>query len=85
MGPFKVIEAWEAENAVAGTTYEAGANQIGEGFFVRITPRYGEPETVYGFVSSAGAHAYIEEQKASHRPGRRPKLGGLTTGENERG
>jgi hypothetical protein len=70
----KVIEAWEAENAVAGTTYGAGANKIGEGFFVRITTRYDEPETVYGFATLAEAHAYIEEQKASHRPGRRPKL-----------
>ena len=35
----KVVEAWEAENAVAGTTYEAEANRIGEGFLVRITTR----------------------------------------------
>lgn len=69
-----VIEAWEAEQATAGITYEAGANTIGEGFFVRILPRYGQPETVYGFPTLAEAHAYIEECRASHRPGRRPKL-----------
>jgi IS1 family transposase len=68
-----VIEAWEAEQAIAGTTYEAEANRIGQGFFVRITPRYGRPHSVYGFASLADAHAYIEQQKAAHRPGRRPK------------
>jgi hypothetical protein len=70
----KVIEAWEAENAVAGTTYETGPNKIGEGFFVRITTRYGEPETAYGFATPADAHAYIEQHKAAHRPGRRRKI-----------
>jgi IS1 family transposase len=70
----KVIEAWEAENAVAGSTYEAEANRIGEGFLVRITSRYGQPETVYGFATLADAHAYIEQRKAAHRPGRRRKI-----------
>jgi hypothetical protein len=70
----KVIEAWEAEQAVAGITYEAEANRIGEGFFVRITPRYGQPETVHGFATLADAHGYIEKRKAAHGPGRRRKL-----------
>jgi hypothetical protein len=68
-----VIEAWEAEQAIAGTTYEVGENRIGDGYFVRTLPRYGEPETEFGFATEADAVAYIERQKASHRPGRRRK------------
>jgi len=43
-----VIEAWEAEKAVAGITYEIQKNKIGDGYFVRIAPRYAEPKTVFG-------------------------------------
>lgn len=70
-----VIEAWEAEQATAGITYEIGENRIGGGIFVKALPRYGEPlEPVYGFKSRAEAEAWIEADKAKHRPGRRPKL-----------
>ena len=45
-----VIEAWEAEQATAGITYEIGENKIGDGFYVKALPRYGEPtDAVYGF------------------------------------
>ena len=66
-----VIEAWEAEQAVAGITYEVGRNRIGEGYFVRTLPRHGEPSTEFGCPTVEEANAFI---KASHRPGRRPKL-----------
>ena len=69
-----VIEAWEGEQAVAGITYEAEKNKIGEGYLVRITPRYSEPETVFGFPTLDEAKTYIEQERASHKPGRRPKL-----------
>ena len=45
-----VIEAWEAEQATAGITYEVGENRIGDGFYVKALPRYSEPmDAVYGF------------------------------------
>lgn len=68
-----VIEAWETEQATAGTTYEIGENRIGGGFYVKPLPRYGDPrETVY-FPTREGAEAWIEADRAKHRPGRRPK------------
>jgi IS1 family transposase len=70
----KVIEAWEAEQAVAGITYEVNRNRIGGGFHVRIQPRYGEGRSEFGFQTVEAANAFIERAKASHRPGRRPKL-----------
>ena len=70
-----VIEAWEAEQATAGITYEVGENRIGGGFYVKVLPRYSEPmKPVYGFKSREEAEAWIERDRASHRPGRRPKL-----------
>jgi IS1 family transposase len=70
-----VIEAWETEQATAGITYEIGKNKIGGGFYVKALPRYSEPmEPVYGFNSRAEAEAWIEADRAKHRPGRRPKL-----------
>jgi IS1 family transposase len=69
----KVIEAWEAEQAVAGITYEVGKDRIGEGFHVRILPRYAEPHTEFGFKNVEVANSFIEQEKASHRPGRRLK------------
>ncbi len=70
-----VIEAWEAEQATAGTTYEIGENRIGGGFYVKALPRYGEPlEPVYGFKTRDEADAWVEADRAKHRPGRRPKL-----------
>jgi IS1 family transposase len=69
-----VIEAWEAEQATAGITYEIGENRIGGGIFVKALPRYGEPmEPIYGFKSRAEAEVWIERDRAKHRPGRRPK------------
>jgi IS1 family transposase len=71
----KVIEAWEAEMATDGTTYEIGENQIGGGFHVRVLPRY-EPqrETKYGFETRKAAEAWIESDRKSHRPGRPRKI-----------
>lgn len=69
-----VIEAWEADQATAGITYEIGENRIGGGFYVKVLPRYGEPmEPVYGFETRQAAEAWIEADRAKHRPGRRPK------------
>lgn len=70
-----VIEAWEAEQATAGITYDVGENRIGGGFYVKVLPRYDEPsEPVYGFKSRAEVATWIEADRAKHRPGRRPKL-----------
>jgi IS1 family transposase len=70
-----VIEAWEAEQATAGITYEIGENRIGSGFYVKVLPRYSEPlEPVYGFETREAAEVWIEADRAKHRPGRRPKL-----------
>jgi hypothetical protein len=70
-----VIEAWEAEQATAGITYEVRENRIGGGFFVKVLPRYSEPmEPVYGFETREAAEAWIDADRAKHRPGRRPKL-----------
>jgi transposase-like protein len=70
-----VIEAWEAEQATAGITYEIGENRIGGGYYVTVLPRY-EPagEPIYGFDTRAAAEAWAEADRAKHRPGRRPKL-----------
>jgi hypothetical protein len=69
-----VVEAWEAEQATAGITYQVGENRIGSGFFVKVLPRYSEPmEPVYGFKSRAEVEAWIETERAKHRPGRRRK------------
>jgi hypothetical protein len=66
-----VIEVWEAEQATAGITYEIGENRIGGGFYVRVLPRYAEPlEPVYGFQTRNEAEAWIEADRAKHRPGR---------------
>jgi hypothetical protein len=70
-----VIEAWEAEQATAGITYQVGENRIGGGFYVKVLPRYDEPmEPVYGFKSRVEAESWIEADRAKHRPSRRPKL-----------
>lgn len=69
-----VIEAWEAEQAVAGITYDIGMDRIGSGYHVRTLPRYGKPETKFGFATMADAEAFIEAERAKHRPGRRRKV-----------
>jgi hypothetical protein len=70
-----VIETWEAEQATAGITYQVAENRIGGGFFVKKLPRYSEPmEPVYGFKNRAEVEAWIEADRAKHRPGRRPKV-----------
>jgi IS1 family transposase len=73
-----VIEVWETEQATAGITYVIGENKIGAGFFVKALPRYEQPmEPVYGFKSRGEAEAWIEADRAKHRPGRRPKLAAI--------
>jgi len=69
-----MIEAWEAEQATAGITYEVSKNKIGGGLFVKISPRYGKPETVYGFGTLEAANAYVLESRESHKPGRKRKI-----------
>jgi hypothetical protein len=70
-----VVEAWEAEQSTAGITYEIGENRIGGGFYVKVLPRYGEAVApIYGFKERAEAEAWIEADRAKHRPGRRPKI-----------
>jgi IS1 family transposase len=68
-----MVEAWEAEQAVAGITYHIGKDVIGEGYHVRILPRYAEPKTEFGFATRLDAEAFIEAERAKHRPGRRRK------------
>jgi hypothetical protein len=69
-----VIEAWEAEQSTAGITYEVGENRIGGGFYVKVLHRYGEmPAPIY-VKDRAEAEAWIEADRAKHRPGRRPKI-----------
>jgi hypothetical protein len=59
------IEAWEAEQATAGITYEIGENRIGGGFYVKVLPRYSEPPVpVYGFKSREEAEAWIERDQS---------------------
>jgi hypothetical protein len=60
--------------ATAGTTYEVGADRIPPGFHVVINSRYGKPETIFGFPTVDDAKAFIEAERAKHRPGRRRKL-----------
>jgi IS1 family transposase len=73
-----VIEAWETEQATAGITYEVGENRIGGGYYAKALPRYGEARAaVYGFNSRVEAEAWIEADRAKHRPGRRPKVAEL--------
>jgi hypothetical protein len=70
-----VIEAWEGEQATAGITYQVGENRIGGGFYVKVRARYGEAVgPIYGFKARAEAEAWIEVDRAKHRPGRRPKI-----------
>ena len=55
-----------------------GENKIGGGFYVKALPRYSEPmDAVYGFETKEAAEAWIEADRAKHRPGRRPKLAAL--------
>lgn len=68
-----MLEAWEAEQAVSGITYEIGKDRIGDGYHVRVLPRFAEPRTEF-FPTIEKAQAFIEAEKASHRPGRRKKL-----------
>jgi len=44
------------------------------GYAVRTLPRYGEPSTQFGFKTVADAEAFIETERAKHRPGRRRKV-----------
>ena len=68
-----MVEAWEAEQAKTGTVYKIGKDDIGDGYHVRLLPRYEEPTTVFGFATMADAEVYIERQRASHRPGQKRK------------
>jgi IS1 family transposase len=68
-----VIEAWESEQATAGITYEIGKNRIGGGFYVKVLHRYGETPAPIYVKDRTEAEAWIEADRAKHRPGRRPK------------
>ncbi len=69
----KVIEAWEAEQATAGTEYVIGQNRIGAGFYAKPIPRYGEPPPAVYFDTREEAEAWVEADRAKHRPGRPKK------------
>jgi len=69
----KVLEDWEADMATAGTTYHVERDPIGEGFHIRIQTRYRTTPSRFGFKTVADAEAFIEAQRAKHRPGRRRK------------
>ncbi len=71
----------KAPNALATSAkrpkaiFEIEEWKIGGGFYVKVLPRYEQPmEPVYGFKTRAEAEAWIEADRAKHRPGRRPKL-----------
>ena len=64
----KVLEDWEADMATAGTTYSVEKDRIGEGFHVRFHARYGVVPSQFGFKTVADAEAFIEAEKAKHRP-----------------
>src|SRR5713226_2566507 len=69
-----MIEAWKAEHAKTGTVYEVAKNDIGGGYHVRRIPRFDEePKTVFGFADTAAAKAWVEADKASHKPGQKGK------------
>ena len=70
----KVLEDWEADMATAGTTYEVQADRIPPGYHVIISSRYAKPETIVGFPTVDDAKAFIEAERAKHRPGRRRKV-----------
>jgi IS1 family transposase len=71
----KVLEDWEADVATAGIIYQVAKDRIGEGHHVRILHRYDPSRTEY-FPTLEAANAFVEAEKASHRPGRRRKLVG---------
>ena len=75
----KVLEDWEAEMATGGTTYEIDREAIGEGCQVRILTRYGKPEYKLGFATVDDAYAFIEAERAKHKPGRRRKAESVTS------
>lgn len=55
------------------TAYSVEKDRIGEGFHVRMEIRYGTLPSQFGFKTVADAEAFIEAEKAKHRPGRRRK------------
>jgi hypothetical protein len=61
----KVLEDWEANVATAGTIYSVENDRIGEGFHVRIQPRYGVVPSVFGFKTVADAEVFIEAERQS--------------------
>ncbi len=66
-----MVEAWEADRAATGVEYQVKRERIGDGYLVRKLVRYGEPQTVFGFVSPGAAEDWIEADRATRRPGRR--------------
>ncbi len=68
-----MIEAWEAEHAKTGTLYEVEKDAIGDTYHVRRIPRYEAAETFFGFANTAVAEAWVEADKASHKPGPKRK------------
>jgi hypothetical protein len=65
----KVLEDWEADVATAGTPYSVEKDRIGDGFHGRMGTRYGALPSQFGFKTVAEAEAFIEAEKAKHRPG----------------
>lgn len=70
----EMVEAWEAERAQTGITYEVEKEKIGATYLVRKHVRYvDQPEVVFGFVSPGAAEDWIEADRLSRKPGRRKK------------
>jgi hypothetical protein len=68
-----VVEAWEAEQAASGTLYKVESVRIGEGYSVCVLRRYESPVTEF-FPTKEAVEAWIEQDRASHKPGPRRKL-----------
>lgn len=66
----QVLEDWEAQR-VAEPSFEAEANRIGGGYFVRVMLPTGEREAIYGFATKADAIRWIRcEAVVSVRKGK---------------
>src|SRR5689334_4894980 len=64
------VQVMTTRVATAGTTYEVRPDRIRPGFHVAINSCYGKPETISGFPTIEAAKAFIEAERAKHRPGR---------------
>src|ERR1700683_2367051 len=65
------LPSFQSKGPVSGDQREPQ----GGGFYVKMLPRYSEPTApIFGFKDHAETEAWIEVDRAKHRPSRRPKL-----------